>query len=304
MSEPKKIDVAAQASPKDGLLGSQAIGSGPLTEFTVFPKLPPELRKEIFKHATSNGSSHVIALYVDFTLSPVDAATLPVNAATGAGLFSVSIPNFSINYHITVEQFRDKDWVAARGVNLLQACRESRAACLETFKHFLGFDKGVIYFDKDTRIFIENMVKLNLSKTVKQGKTDFEAMQEIRHGFALMLTHTRTQWLDGVHDNYPNDIVRQDNGIGLPALQGRTISCNMNHSDVEVKATLAIGFLEDLATFEDTLHSQHFNHRAGLYSQPFYIGIDRLTDTGEFQNELAAQRYATRQYIRVLGGSQ
>jgi len=121
----------------------------PLTKFTVFPKLPPELRQKIFKDALPTGSRGYRMLSV------LGTVTVPDRRKNSSAKKSKSKPepNPKAYFEFTLE--RNSDDHTLKELALSHSCRESRAVFLKCNPYTLiAKEEGLIRFAKDDIIYL------------------------------------------------------------------------------------------------------------------------------------------------------
>jgi hypothetical protein len=121
----------------------------PLTEFTVFPKLPPELRQKIFKDALPSGSRGYRVLKVYGTI------IVPDRRRNSAAKESKSKPEPNPKPYIEFTLERNSDEHTLKDLALSRSCTESRAVFLKRNPYTLiAKREGLIRFAKDDIIFL------------------------------------------------------------------------------------------------------------------------------------------------------
>lgn len=118
-----------------------------LTEFTLFPKLPLELREIIFKFALPTGHCRGGTLSINLqTTYEYDDSFSPVLRSTG---LDFSIWPGGTHVHPQLHDFKD--------LSLSIATRESRKAYLSVFSRRLALTNGVVHFSPDTTIYLPRL---------------------------------------------------------------------------------------------------------------------------------------------------
>jgi hypothetical protein len=121
----------------------------PLTEFTVFPKLPPELRQKIFKDALPSSSRGYRVLKVYGTVIVPDR---PKNSSAKE---SKSKPEPNPKAYIEFTIVRNSDNHTFKDLALSRSCTESRAVFLTRSPYTLiAKREGLIRFAKDDIIHL------------------------------------------------------------------------------------------------------------------------------------------------------
>ena len=121
----------------------------PLTKFTVFPKLPPELRQKIFKDALPTGSRGYRMLSVLGTVIVPDRR----KNSSAKKSKSKPEPNPKAYFEFTLE--RNSDDHTLKELALSRSCRESRAVFLKCNPYTLiAKGEGLIRFAKDDIIYL------------------------------------------------------------------------------------------------------------------------------------------------------
>jgi hypothetical protein len=144
----------------------------PLAKFTVFPKLPPELRQKIFKDALPSGSRGYRMLWVYGTVIVPDQCK---NSSTKKSK-SKPKPNSKAYIEFTIQ--RSSDSHTAKDLALSLSCMESRAAFLKRNPYTLITEgEGLIRFAKDDIIYL--CKPLNRSQSLETFSTNALALKPI-----------------------------------------------------------------------------------------------------------------------------
>ncbi|KAE9376622.1 hypothetical protein N431DRAFT_453027 [Stipitochalara longipes BDJ] len=127
----------------------------PLTEFTLFPKLPPELRQKIFKDAIPTGSQGFRVLKV-------------YGAIVGE---ENKNRKHKPRPHIEFELEKGHKKKLAKHMSLSRASKESRDAFLRSNPHLLRTKKeGLIRFATEDVIYVVNLSLLQFDISNKRSK--------------------------------------------------------------------------------------------------------------------------------------
>lgn len=125
----------------------------PLTEFTVFPTLPPELRQEIFKDALPSGSRGYRVLKVYGTI------IAPGRRRNSSAKKSKSKPEPNPKAYIEFTLERNSDEHTFKDLALSHSCTESRAVFLTRSPYTLiAKREGLIRFAKDDIIHFSKLL--------------------------------------------------------------------------------------------------------------------------------------------------
>jgi hypothetical protein len=102
----------------------------PLQEFTLFPKLPTELRLEIWRYCRPEGRFVEFAIPTGERILPRDPDLPPRSVP----------PSFDTYYRLCWDQTEAYYGTteATKDFSLLQVCKEARAVALKTFRPILG----------------------------------------------------------------------------------------------------------------------------------------------------------------------
>ena len=103
----------------------------PLQEFTLFPKLPTELRLEIWRYCRPEGR------IVQFAIPPTDRESIRILPDEPPRSFPPSFDTFYGIYWDQTEAYYGTT-EATKDFSLLQVCKEAREVALKTFRPILG----------------------------------------------------------------------------------------------------------------------------------------------------------------------
>ena len=175
--EPKVMSLAETPQPSIDINSQQgsaaehgaSIAQLRFDEFTLFPKLPTELRLIIWKFALPNGAAddgkRIFCLNTQFVnddtrLNAIFYLTTSRHAPCDPS------PRNKAEMNVEYENWR-RDM---RDVGLLRACKESRDVFLRAFPHTLSTTNGgVIRFDDQTTIHVENWYARSLKYVMKEA---------------------------------------------------------------------------------------------------------------------------------------
>jgi hypothetical protein len=144
----------------------------PLTKFTVFPKLPPELRQKIFNDALPSGSRGYRMLWVYGTVIVPDQCKNPSTKQ------SKSKPKPNSKAYIEFTLLRNSGGHTAKDLALSRSCTESRAVFLKRNPYTLITEgEGLIRFAKGDIIYL--CKPLNRSKSLEIFSTNALALKPI-----------------------------------------------------------------------------------------------------------------------------
>lgn len=163
----------------------------PLTEFSVFPKLPTEIRSRIFQFAARQENRGRRMIHVEAYLW-------------------LSDPDFGLYFQFNIlksplGEFEGihKMYRTKTGTVLLCTCRESRVAFQQVFPNrlpALEFQEPVhnIHFDDETMIFIENIADICLqSNTIYQNCRRQDLFENIKHlAVDIIATYHSVNWIE------------------------------------------------------------------------------------------------------------
>jgi hypothetical protein len=144
----------------------------PLTKFTVFPKLPPELRQKIFKDALPSGSRGYRMLWV------YGIVIVPDRCKNSSTKKSKSKPKPNSKAYIEFTLPRIFDNHTAKDLALSRSCTESRAVFLKRNPYTLiTKGEGLIRFAKDDIIYLSK--PLTRSQSLGTFSTNALALKPI-----------------------------------------------------------------------------------------------------------------------------
>lgn len=117
----------------------------PLTEFTLFPKFPTEIRCKIYKHALPLHGDRSLRVYMKW-------------AAQNPGwLESFEFGTMRGWYLIDCKSTGNE---AKKHIGMLRACKESREVYQSVFKHPIECMGGIFRYDDGVKIYIINFMEL------------------------------------------------------------------------------------------------------------------------------------------------
>jgi hypothetical protein len=142
----------------------------PTTEFTLFPKLPTELRLKIFKHALPIGSKgfRILKVNCDFVIveeeeeEEEEEEKQKTKRRGQKNPFEIKLklklqPRYNPKSYFRFNLEDNSDSKAVRDIALSEVCMESRGVFLRTFTQSVRTEgEGLIRFDEEDILYIDN----------------------------------------------------------------------------------------------------------------------------------------------------
>jgi hypothetical protein len=249
MSDSPLADTAASAvtitSP------SPSANSMALTEFTIFPDLPIELRRKIYKHALRADKRRMILVKANKLMSSEES--------------SIS----HVSYALDKDHLKDNAWLADCGFGILKACKESRLVYHENCKHFLSTALGKIYFDNRTVICITNYIKVDLNLTIPEHIEIEAAHKELFHYMGSLERIALLTW----RGHPTRDPPEGGAVVGIPRVSSKDLVMALPFTGTKVNliSYSCLGLKKDVQAFEEALEKQETLGMKYKLSNPFYL---------------------------------